>query len=207
MGFYANYIFPIIMDKALNNNTIRRQRQSVLADAKGNILELGFGTGLNLACYPPEIDKIITIDTNEGMHRLAQKRMAESQIKVEHRILDAQKLPFEDESFDTVVSTFTLCSIDNLAHALQEVRRVLRSDGQFIFFEHGISPDEKVSTWQNRLTPINKILAVGCHMNRPIDQLISEQHLVITRLEKYYIPKFPVLFGYVYRGIARKDNP
>lgn len=138
-------------------------------------LEIGFGTGLNLPYYRKHIQKLTTVDANPGMNALAKKRIQASDIAVEHHVLDGENLPFADQSFDSVVSTWTLCSIANVEQALKGIYRVLKPGGKYFFIEHGLSNDPQVQVWQHRLTPIQKVIADGCHFNRDIKRLIENQ--------------------------------
>ncbi|WP_421657283.1 class I SAM-dependent methyltransferase [Leptothermofonsia sp. ETS-13] len=169
----------------------------------GDVLEIGFGTGLNLAYYPNSVKKITTVDVNPGMRSLAQKRIQASAIAVDHRVLNSEHLPMPDHSFDSVVSTWTLCSIANVEQALKEIYRVLKPGGQFFFVEHGLSNDPKIQVWQNRLTPIQKVIADGCHLNRNIRQLIENQFDSV-RIEQFYADNFPKIVGYLSKGVAIK---
>ncbi|MBD0336447.1 MAG: class I SAM-dependent methyltransferase, partial [Cyanobacteria bacterium Co-bin13] len=166
MGLYSNLILPRLLDWAMSDEKLTPYRQAVLSEVSGDVLEIGFGTGLNLAYYPHYVDKIVTIDANPGMNALAQKRIEASELTVENRVLNGESLPMPDNSFDYVVSTWTLCSIAKVDNALSESHRVLRPGGKFVFVEHGLSEDPKVQTWQNRLTPIQKVIGDGCHLNR-----------------------------------------
>ena len=204
MGLYRKYIFPYILDLSLSGYTIGQYRQAVLAACQGQVLEIGFGTGLNLSHYPKHIHKITTIDSNSSMPRWAQPRLDQTTIEVAQHILSAEKLPFPDSSFDTVVSTWTLCSIADVGQALQEVRRVLKPAGQMLFIEHGLSSDAEVVRWQHRLNPLQQIVGDGCQLNRNISGLISQAGLNILHLKNFYIPQFPRPFGYMYQGIATK---
>lgn len=187
----------------MSSPNIDEYRQATLAKATGDILEIGFGTGLNLAYYPESIHKIVTVDANPGIDRLAQKRIDNSAIEVERHILNAENLPMADESFDSVISTFTLCSINNVERALAEIYRVLKPGGQFLFVEHGLSNEPNIQFWQDRLTPIQKVVGDGCHLNRNIRQLIANQFDVVT-VEEFYAQKLPKVMGYFYQGVATK---
>lgn len=204
MGIYSKYCFPYIMDLALSSNAIARYRRHLLSNVKGNILEIGFGTGLNVANYPESTKKIITIDSNEGMNSLAKKRIQSSKIEVEHHTLTAETLPFEDQTFDTVVSTWTLCSISNVDQALVEIYRVLKVEGQFLFLEHGLSNEKNIQVWQNRLNSLEKIIADGCHLNRHITSLVAKQPWQISEEKEFYILGVPKILGYMYQGTAIK---
>ncbi|MCX7596470.1 MAG: class I SAM-dependent methyltransferase [Fischerella sp.] len=203
MGFYSERILPYLLDWSLSDSNLAKYRQEVLAGVKGEVLEIGFGTGLNLSYYPEHIHKIIAIDANPGVKTLAQKRIQASSITVDHRVLNGENLPMADNTFDSVVSTWTLCSIANVEQALQEIYRVLKPGGQFFFIEHGLSHEPKVQVWQNRLTPLQKIIADGCHFNRNIRQLV-ENHFDNVSLEEFYAEKIPKIAGYMYKGIATK---
>ncbi len=204
MSFYSRVIFPRLCNFALGNSSVSEQRRRVLAEARGEILELGFGTGLNLPHYPPEVRKITTVDPNPGMRRLAQRRIDQSQIEVDFRPLSSERLPFDDCSFDCVVSTYTLCSIDQVEQALGEVFRVLKPGCRFLFLEHGFSPDPQVNKWQQRLNPLQRWVGDGCRLDRPIKQLVSNQPFAAVDCEEFYLEKTPKLLGYLYRGAATK---
>jgi ubiquinone/menaquinone biosynthesis C-methylase UbiE len=203
MGFYSQKIFPYLLDWSLSDPTFSKYRQEVLAEVEGEVLEIGFGTGLNLSFYPEEIQKIITVDNNPGVNKLAQKRIEKSSIIVDHRILSGENLPMADNRFDSVVSTWTLCSIKKVEQAVKEIHRVLKPGGKFFFIEHGLSNEANIQTWQNRLTPIQKVIADGCHLNRNI-RLIVEQQFGQVSLEEFYVENTPKFMGYMYKGVAIK---
>jgi ubiquinone/menaquinone biosynthesis C-methylase UbiE len=205
MGFYSQRILPYLIDWSLSDSSLAKYRQEVLAGVKGEVLEIGFGTGLNLSYYPEDIHKIITVDDNPGVQRLAQKRIRASSITVDHRVLNGENLPMADNTFDSVVSTWTLCSIENVEQALKEIYRVLKPEGKFFFVEHGLSNEPEIQVWQNRLTPLQKRIAGGCHFNRNIRQLIESQFDIVS-LEEFYTEKTPKIMGYFYKGVATKIN-
>jgi ubiquinone/menaquinone biosynthesis C-methylase UbiE len=192
------------MDAALSNRVTASYRQNILATAQGKILEIGFGTGLNLANYPSNTKKITTVDPNAGMNSLAQRRIERSGIEIEHQLLKAEELPFPANTFDTIVSTWTLCSIPDVKQALGELYRVLKPNGQFLFLEHGVSVEDKVKLWQNRLNRLQNILGDGCHLNRNITELVKSQNWHLKEEKQFYIKEVPKLFGYMYQGIAIK---
>lgn len=206
MGIYSKYIFPQILEKALSEPYIMNLRRQVLADAQGEILEIGFGTGLNLGCYPPSTSKLTVLDANPGMNRWASRRIDQSSIKVEHHVINAERLPFADNSFDTVVSTWTLCSIVDVDSALAEVKRVLKPRGQFLFIEHGLSHEPSIQRWQHLINPLNKLLADGCNVNRDIARIIQAQGLRIEKLEQFYLTTAPRIWGFFSRGKAVKPG-
>lgn len=203
MNFYERKILPYLTDLSLSNSNIAKLRREILAGVTGEVLEIGFGTGLNLPYYPEQIHQIATVDPNPGSSAIAQKRIAASPITVAHHVLSSEKLPMPSCSFDSVVSTFTLCSIPDVEQALAEVHRVLKSGGRFFFIEHGLSPEPSVQVWQNRLTPIQKRVAGGCHFNRNIRQLIENQFEQVT-IEESYLENSPKVPAYLYKGIATK---
>lgn len=203
MGFYSRTIFPRICEFVLNTPFIANLRHELLGSVHGDVLEIGFGTGLNLPHYPTDIRRLTTVDPNPGMHRLAQKRIKETGIEVDQRLLGGEQLPFEDNAFDCVVSTFTLCSIDQVDRTMSEVFRVLKSGGRFLFLEHGLSPEPSVQKWQHRLNWLEMRLADGCHLDRNIKEIVNSQ-FSNTQIEESYLEKTPKILGYSYRGRAMK---
>ena len=177
-------------------------RKDTLSEVKGEILEIGFGTGMNLLYYPAHVRKITGVDININIHSKAEKRLKSSPIKVDYHTVSAELLPFPSQTFDAVVSTFTLCSIKNIHRALSEITRVLKLNGRFFFAEHGLSHDYQVQKWQHRLNPINKALSCGCNLNRNIKELVESCDLKILKLDQFYLEKTPKIFGYMYKGIA-----
>ncbi|MGB5633577.1 MAG: class I SAM-dependent methyltransferase [Waterburya sp.] len=204
MGIYSNLVIPYCIDFAMSGSTLQSYRQNLLADVSGEILEIGFGTGLNLSYYPDNVNKITTIDPNPGMQRLARSRIAKSQITVDYKILNGESLPMPNDSFDSVVCTWTLCSISLVDQAIAEIHRLLKPGGKFFFIEHGLSQDAQIQVWQNLLTPVQKILADGCHLNRKISDLVRQKFPNVTT-EQFYAPKLPKVIGYMYQGIAIKQ--
>ena len=203
MRFYSQKIFPYLLDWSLSDSTFNKYRQEVLAKVEGEVLEIGFGTGLNLSFYPDAINEIITVDNNPGVHKLAQKRIDKSSITVDHRILSGENLPMSDNSFDSVVSTWTLCSIEKVEQAVNEIHRVLKPGGKFFFIEHGLSNEPSIQTWQNRLNPIQNVIADGCNLNRNIRSIVKQQFSQLN-VEEYYADKTPKFMGYMYKGVAVK---
>ena len=204
MGFYCRVILPWFQDWALDREALNRIRLDVLSEANGEVLEIGFGTGVNLPYYPSVVKKITTVDPNPGMSLRAHKRIEDSPLPVDLRILTAETLPMPDNTFDTAVSTLTLCSIPDAGRALSEVYRVLKPGGRFLFLEHGLSPDRKIQAWQDRLTPVSKILGGGCHLNRDIRNLVAAHPFAIQSLTNFYLEDAPKMAGYMYQGIAQK---
>jgi ubiquinone/menaquinone biosynthesis C-methylase UbiE len=206
MSLYSSCIFPFFLDLMLDNQAIGRERRETLAPLFGHVLEIGFGTGLNLPYYPQQVTKLTVVDRERMLKGRVAKRIAVSRIPVELAQLDASdNLPFDDDSFDGVATTLTLCSIEDAQSALAEIRRTLKREGQYVFLEHGRSRDESVAKRQDRFNPIQKIIACGCNLNRPIDRLIESAGLKIAKLEQYWMPGSPRISGEMYRGIAQKQ--
>lgn len=181
-------------------------RRRLLAGTVGDVLEIGFGTGLNLPHYPAAVHSVTAVDSNPGMSRLAQARVAACPIAVRSETLDGQSLPFAACLFDCVVSTWTLCSIPDPKRALEELHRVLKPGGRFRFVEHGRSPDPAVSRWQDRLTPLQEVLADGCRLNRDIRGLVLAAGFEVLELDTFYMKGVPRIGGYLYFGSATKSS-
>jgi ubiquinone/menaquinone biosynthesis C-methylase UbiE len=194
------------MNKAMSTSMETPYRESTLAGVTGKTLEIGFGTGLNLPFYPPGVEAITAIDPNPGMRTIAGRNMATSRVKVDLRIESAESLPFEDNTFDSVVCTWTLCSIPDLPRALAEVNRVLKPGGRFFFVEHGLSNEEKIQRWQHRLTPLQRRMADGCHLDRNFREIISSVDWIVESMQEFYAEKAPKMFGYLYQGVVRKPG-
>jgi ubiquinone/menaquinone biosynthesis C-methylase UbiE len=204
MGFYSRTIFPRLCDFLLNRPFVAKYRRDLLARAHGDVLEIGLGTGLNLPHYSSVVRKLTTVDPNVGMNRLAQGRIKETNIEIDQRLMSGENLPFEDNAFDCVVSTFTLCSIDDVGQAVREVYRVLKPGGIFLFLEHGLSPEPGVQKWQRRLNWLEMRLADGCHLDRNMRALVTAQPFTSVKIDEFYIENTPRTHGYVYQGIATK---
>lgn len=184
---------------------VQDQRRTALASLRGHVLEIGFGTGLNLPHYPQQVARLTAVDSESLLPSRVAARIAEARMPVEQFELDAGgRLPFEADFFDGVVTTFTLCSIADVARALYEIRRVLKPDGDYVFLEHGRSDDPRVAKRQDFFNPIQKLIGRGCNINRRIDDLISAAGLQINRLDRYQMPDTPRILGAMYRGVARK---
>jgi len=203
MNIYSQYIFPRLLDMTMASSTVSQYRRDLLQEVAGEVLEIGFGTGLNLAYYPENIEKLTTVDVNAGMTQLAQKRIAETAFPVDTNVLSGESLPFDSESFDSVVSTWTLCSIAKIDQALQEIYRVLKPQGKFFFIEHGLSDNPNVQKWQHRLTPIQKIVGDGCHLNRDIEAFIRQSFRAVE-VKNLRLENQPEIIGYLYQGVATK---
>jgi ubiquinone/menaquinone biosynthesis C-methylase UbiE len=204
MGFYQDQVLPRVIDRVMRNREFDVIRARVAAGLEGDVLEVGFGSGLNVPHYPPAITKVIAVDPATAGRKLAAKRVSASSVPVEYVGLDGQALPLESEGVDHVLTTWTLCSIPDVQRALREIRRVLRPGGTFHFVEHGRSPDPTVATWQDRLTPMQRRIAGGCHLNRPIGELVAESGLELGPLDNYYV-RGPRPFGYMFEGAATRS--
>lgn len=204
MGFYSRFIFPCLCDFVLDRPLVAQFRRELLRQVSGDILEIGFGTGLNLSCYPQHVRKITTVDPSVGMHHRSQGRIRQSEIEVDQRLLSSERLPFEDETLDCVVSTFTLCSIDDVDRALREGLRVLKPGGRFLFLEHGLSPEPRVQKWQSRLNWMEMRLAGGCRLNRNIREIVGRLPFSVVEVDEFYLAKVPKTHGFIYRGTATK---
>jgi len=203
MKFYDEHVLPHLINCACSMAAIERLRAKMVPLAKGKVLEVGMGSGLNLKHYQKEnVDLVWGLEPSEGMRRKAQTNLDASNIKVEWLGLPSESIPLDDDSADSIVLTYTLCTIEDPMSALAEMRRVLKPDGQLIFSEHGQSPDESVRQWQNRVNPIWRKLAGGCNLNRAIPTLISDAGFNITKLDQKYI-KGPKIAAYQYFGMAR----
>lgn len=204
MGFYGNWVFPRLMNKLMSSKETGVRREKLLAGLSGEVLEIGFGTGLNLPHYPKEVKQVHSIDPNPGMKKLAAKQIEASEIIVEMQTLSGENLPYEDGKFTQVVCTWTLCSIPDVALALREIYRVMKPGGEFRFVEHGLSDNPKVQKWQNRLNPIQRVVGDGCNLNRDFKGLVKEAGFSVQFLKNYYVPKSPKPFSFFYEGVVTK---
>lgn len=186
MGLYRERVLPHLIDRACGTAELHEWRRNVARGLRGVTVEIGFGSGLNVAAYPPEVQRVHAIEPAAVARRLAAARIAASPIPVEHIGLDGASIPLDDESCDSALSTFTLCTIPDVEQALAEVRRVLRPGGRFHFLEHGLSPDPSVARWQRRIEPIQKRVADGCHLTRVPDELVAAAGFELERVESRY---------------------
>jgi ubiquinone/menaquinone biosynthesis C-methylase UbiE len=204
MGFYSRIIFPRFYDCLVDKPFWGKYRQQQLASVHGEILEIGVGTGLNLPHYPSHVRKIVTADPNPGMNKRLQRRIDETGIEVDERIISSESLPFDEATFDCIVSTITLCSIQDVQQAVSELFRVLRPGGRIHFLEHGICPDPKVAKWQRRLNWCQQRLADGCTLSLDVPRLLSTQPFSTVEIDNFYMEQTPRTHGYMYRGVATK---
>jgi len=205
MGFYSEQILPRMVVFVLGTKACGEQREKFLKDICGSVLEIGFGSGLNLPYYSSSVSNIYALDPDIVGRRLARQRLEACSIPVEFLEFLGEKYPLESSSLDAVVSTWTLCTIPDIEVALKEIKRVLKKEGKLFFLEHGLSPELRVAKWQNRLTPVQKRIAGGCHFNRKLDDLILSAGFKIASLENFYM-KGPKIGSYMYRGVAVKTD-
>lgn len=203
MGLYAHHIFPRLMDWSMRRRLFQQERAEALAPAFGDVLEIGFGTGLNLPHYPPSIAGLTGVDPMQALQERVAARSRAVSFPVQVVTMTAESLPFDEGRFDCAVSTWTLCTISDPIAALREVKRVLKPGGLFLFTEHGRSDNLRVAAWQDRLNPIQNVVACGCNLNRRIDRLIIEAGLTLDRLDRFELPGVPRVAGTMYRGRAR----
>lgn len=198
MGLYEKYVLPKCLHWACNMKPIHKQREKVVPLAAGEVLEIGIGSGLNLPYYKREnVAKLWGLEPAEEMRAMAAKRAEEVGMEVEFLGLPGEEIPLEDNSVDTVLMTYTLCTIPETERALRGMSRVLRPGGRLIFCEHGAAPDAKVRRWQERINPLWKRIAGGCHVNRAIPELIESGGFCIDAMETMYIPGWrPLTFNY-----------
>ena len=209
MGLYSRHIFPRFMEWVMAGEEFHRLRKELLAPVHGEVLELGIGTGLNLPHYPKTVTWLHAVDPANLLPRIVMGRGASRSFPIRIHRVTAESLPYENRSFDFVVSTWTLCTIPDPVRALREVGRVFKPEGILQFLEHGRSDDQTIATWQDRLNPIQQIIGCGCNLNRRIDQLIQQAGLKIMNFERFQMESVPRLGGEMYRGTATtlSSNP
>jgi SAM-dependent methyltransferase len=205
MGFYGRRVLPHVINVACGAKSLRPLRERVCAGLSGDVIELGFGSGHNVGCYPSTVTRIRAVEPSDGGWQLARKRLAASIVPIERAGLDGQDLPFEDDTFDTALSTYTLCTVPDADRALRELRRVLKPGGTLHFLEHGLAPDPKVQRWQHRLDPIERRLVGGCEFSRPIDELVIGAGFAIIEVDHFYEPGAPKFAGALSLGVAGVD--
>jgi ubiquinone/menaquinone biosynthesis C-methylase UbiE len=206
MGFYCDHIFPRLMEWVMAGDEFLRLRSELLASAHGEVLELGIGTGLNLPHYPDTVTELHAVDPAQLLPKTIAARSTRLSFPVRIQKGTAETLTHANRRFDYVVSTWTLCTIPDPVLALQEVGRVLKPGGMFLFMEHGRSDDRKIAAWQDRLNPIQNVIGCGCNLNRQIDRLITQSGLTIAHLDRFNMQGMPRLAGEMYRGTATGHN-
>jgi ubiquinone/menaquinone biosynthesis C-methylase UbiE len=203
LGFYDRHVLPHLISLSCGTRPICKQREKVVPLAEGRVLEVGMGSGLNLPYY--DIDRVSHVwglEPSEGMRLRAQENLAHSPVDVEWLDLPGEEIPLDDDSADSVLLTFTLCTIPDYSAALAQMHRVLKPGGKLIFCEHGAAPDESVRRWQDRINPLWKKLAGGCNLNRPIPSYLEQAGFAVQKLESMYLPGTPKVAGFNYWGFA-----
>ena len=204
MGIYTDKVLPRLQDKVMSRKSHRDIRARICVGLSGDVLEVGFGTGLNVPYYPSGVTRVLAVEPSRVCRRLAEERIARSTIPVDMAGLTGERLDFPSETLDAVLTTWTLCTIPNLPAALDEFLRVLKPGGVFHFVEHGHAPDDKVVRWQRRIEPLHKKLAGGCHLTRHIPEHIQRAGFRIEQLNSYYVEGEPKPYGYTFEGVASK---
>ena len=203
MGFYHDRILPLCIDKGCAARPVSRQRAKVVPHAEGRILEVGMGSGLNIPFYDADrVDLVWGLEPSQGMRRKARARVESAPFELRWLGLAAEQIPLQDDSADTVVLTYTLCTIDGWKTALREMRRVLKPGGKLLFSEHGRAPDASVRRWQDRIDPYWSRIVGGCHLNRDIPRLLKDGGFIVRDLETMYLPSTPRFAGFTYWGYA-----
>ena len=204
MGFYDRHILPKVLNWSCGTKPVRRQRQKVVPLAEGRVLEIGIGSGLNLPYYDPaKVERVIGLDPAEEMLTYARRKSEHLPFAVEYLALEGERIPLERQSVDTVLVTYTLCTIPDAIAALEGMRQVLKPGGRLIFCEHGKAPDAAVRRWQHRLNPLWNRIGGGCNLDRDIPALIVAAGFAIDDLETMYLPGTPRFAGFNYWGSAR----
>ncbi len=203
MPFYKDRVYPHLVTMLGNPKPIREVRQRILPLAEGRILEIGVGPGVNFVHYDPaKVSKVYALEPNPGMIRMAEQQRCRTKLDVEFLDLPGERIPLGDGSVDTVVSTFTLCTIPGVVEAIRGIRRVLRPGGKFIFFEHGLSPDPRVRRWQEWSEPLFQLAFEGCHVTRDIPSLIRDGGFKIEQMDTAYLAPFPKSGSHCWWGTA-----
>jgi len=202
---YEKYILPYLLNYTCGQKPFIKQRQKLVPMAKGKVLEVGIGSGLNMPYLnTSNISSLVGIDPSEELIQIAEKRIDDSMPKIDFIISKAEEMKFDDNAFDTVLMTYTMCTVEDVAASLMEIKRVLKPDGKLLFCEHGLAPEEKVVAWQNRINKFWPYISGGCNINKNIPQLIEEAGFNIPNMEQMYLPKTPKILGYNYWGTAVK---
>jgi len=203
-SLYDRYVLPRLIGCACGGRPIMRQRKKLVPRASGRVLEIGIGGGLNLAFYDPaRVQSVTGVDPSAELRAMAEQAPRAKGLSVMIQDGAGESLPFEDRSFDTVLATYTLCSVGAVERVLAEARRVLKPDGAFLFCEHGLSPDGEVARWQRRLDPVWKIIAGNCHLSRPVAKTIAANGFAIADVDTMYLPTTPRFAGWNEWGLAR----
>jgi ubiquinone/menaquinone biosynthesis C-methylase UbiE len=203
LGLYRDWVLPRVVNHAMDTKVLAEERRRALAEVKGTVLELGFGTGHNLPFYPSGVERVVAVDPSAASAKLARRRIAAAPFPVEYVPVTGESIEAPDESFDAVVSTFTLCTIAEPAAALERIRRVLKPGGRFHLLEHGLADEPSVQRWQTRLNAVNRLVLGGCNLNRDVERLVRRAGFGFDSIEKYYVSGNPKVFAWVTRAVAR----
>ena len=205
MGFYDKYILPKFLNCACGTKPINYQREKIVPLAKGIVLDIGIGSGLNIPFYnKSNIYHLYGLDPSEELLKIAKSVAKKNELKVEFLQCGAEAIPLPDKSIDTVLITYTMCTIPDIQLSNSEIMRVLKPEGQLLFCEHGLAPDKNIAKWQRRINPIWSKIAGGCNLNRDIPKLITSSGFKISNMEEMYLPSTPKFAGYNYWGVAKK---
>jgi len=203
LGFYDNHILPHVINAACGGKPVAKQRQKIVPQAEGRVLEIGMGSGLNIPFYDVnKVEMVWGLEPSEGMRKKARPRVEAAPFDLQWLGLPGEQIPLDENSADTIVLTYTLCTIPDWKAALLQMRRVLKPGGKLLFSEHGKAPDEAVRQWQDRINPYWNKIAGGCHLNRDIPALLTEGGFEIKELESLYMPSTPKFAGFTYWGYA-----
>ena len=203
MSFYDDHILPHIIHIACGTKPILKQREKIVPQAEGRVLEIGMGSGINIRYYNPDkVEKIWGLEPSAGMRQKAKSRVESAPFDLEWLDLPGEEIPLDDKGVDTIVLTYTLCTIPDWLSAVKQMRRVLKSSGKLLFSEHGKAPDASVKKWQDRINPLWMKIAGGCHLNRDIPELLIEGGFNIKEMDTLYVPSTPKVTGFTYWGYA-----
>lgn len=205
MRLWDRYVLPRLIDVVMDDKTKRADRARYVGMASGTVVEVGVGSGHNLRFYGPAVTRLLAVDPSRELWEIARRRPGRMPRPVEFLAASAERMPIADETADTVVVTWSLCSIPDAVGAIQEMRRVLKADGRLLFIEHGMSPDPAVRRWQDRLNPLWRRVAGGCNLNRQIDELLEAGGFRVAQIERGY-GAGPKAFDYTYKGVAVPEN-
>ena len=200
---YERHVLPKVLDACCSTKPINYQRNKIVPYAKGKILEIGIGSGINIPFYDKaNVEKIYGLDPSEELNNIAQKKAINYNLKIDFLLNGAEEIPLPSNSMDTILITYTLCTIQDLESSLKEIRRVMKDDAVMLFCEHGIAPDANVMRWQNRVNPLWGKLFGGCNINRNIPEIIQSSGFTLNSLDQMYLPSTPKIVGYNYWGKA-----
>ena len=200
---YERHVLPKVLDACCSTKPVNYQRNKIVPHAKGNILEIGIGSGINIPFYnKANVEKIYGLDPSEELNNIAQKKAVNNNLEIDFLLNGAEEIPLPSNSIDTILITYTLCTIQDLESSLKEIRRVMKDDAVMLFCEHGIAPDAKVIKWQNRVNPLWGKLFGGCNINRDIPKIIQSSGFTLNSLDQMYLPSTPKIVGYNYWGKA-----